>query len=673
MAKFGQGAAAGNAMPAAKSPQMTESQHDLAMQFLSQAMASAGDSGSPLAAFLTPLASAAIGKKATKLRDETKAAEASSISDILLGSMAPAGSGGVGGAGGAGVTPSRGAVTWDGGGVFASVEQQYGLPAGYLARTAQIESSMNPKAKNPRSSAGGLFQFIDSTAEQYGLSDRFDPAQATDAAARLATDNAAKLRRALGREPTAAELYLAHQQGAKGAATLLANPNAPASSIVGAAAVRLNGGSADMTAGQFANLWLEKFNSGYGGGAGGAPAPGIAAGQSAGASAAPGSAPTPAAAGPDRERAAQLLSIINHPGATAEQKSLAAQMLDRLMTPPDPMAAIKLESAQLELDQMKNPGAAAFTKGAPPGMMWADPSNPAAGLIPIPNYAPEVDPTSDQKNYEYYREQELQAGREPVSFNEWGLQSRRAGATTVNVGDGAPGLGKLSTDYGYVMDPETGLPVIDPGSGLPTAAPIPGSPAAQDISAAADQAGMRADQAMTSAVIVREDIARAKDQVLDAGMPVTGAVGSLLSNIGGTGAHDLQQTILTIQANVGFDRLQQMREASPTGGALGSITERELATLQAVMGSLAQSQSREQLLYNLDRLDRVYSAIMEKAAGYPNAAEFGFGGSGTAPGIPPAVDPSGAGLFQIGSRADYDALPSGADYIAPDGSRRRKP
>lgn len=144
--------------------------------------------------------------------------------------------------------------------MFGAYETQYGLPSGFLSRTAQIESAFNPMARNPNSSAGGLFQFIDSTAQQYGLEDRFDPAQATDAAARLARDNAAMLRRTLGREPTAAELYLAHQQGGGGASKLLANPNARAVDVVGVDAVRLNGGDENMTAGQFASKWLDKFD-----------------------------------------------------------------------------------------------------------------------------------------------------------------------------------------------------------------------------------------------------------------------------------------------------------------------------------------------------------------------------------------------------------------------------
>lgn len=147
---------------------------------------------------------------------------------------------------------------------FGDYERRYGLPAGYLRRTAQIESGLNPRAKNPRSSAGGLFQFIDSTARQYGLSNRYEPQQATDAASRLARDNRNYLRRKLGREPSAAELYLAHQQGAGGAYRLLRDPSARAADVVGMDAVRLNGGSADMTAGEFAGLWTGKFNRGYG-------------------------------------------------------------------------------------------------------------------------------------------------------------------------------------------------------------------------------------------------------------------------------------------------------------------------------------------------------------------------------------------------------------------------
>jgi hypothetical protein len=72
----------------------------------------------------------------------------------------------------------------------------------------------------------------------------------------------------------------------------------------------------------------------------------------------------------------------------------------------------------------------------------------------------------------------------------------------------------------------------------------------------------------------------------------------------------------TIGANMGFEQLQAMRAASPTGGALGNVTERELELLQAVQGSLQQSQSREQFQSNLlRRKERLLLTVSRSGAG----------------------------------------------------------
>lgn len=154
---------------------------------------------------------------------------------------------------------------------FSTLEAENGLPQGFLERTAFIESKGNPNAKNPNSSAGGLFQQTDANAKDYGVTDRFDPVQSTDGAVDFAVDNMRILTAALGREPTGAELYLAHQQGGSGARALLSNGNANVVDVLtpvykgnrerAAEAVRLNGGNVDMTAIEFASLWLDKFNN----------------------------------------------------------------------------------------------------------------------------------------------------------------------------------------------------------------------------------------------------------------------------------------------------------------------------------------------------------------------------------------------------------------------------
>lgn len=156
----------------------------------------------------------------------------------------------------------RGGITKgiDGGvrSTIVDAAQRHGVSEEAMLVTAWLESRGNPKAQNPKSSAGGLFQQIDSNAADYGVADRLDAKQSADGAARFMADNTRALRRVLGREPTTGELYLAHQQGPGGATKLLSNPDALAKDIVGLDAVRLNGGKADMTAGEFAGIWLKK-------------------------------------------------------------------------------------------------------------------------------------------------------------------------------------------------------------------------------------------------------------------------------------------------------------------------------------------------------------------------------------------------------------------------------
>lgn len=87
--------------------------------------------------------------------------------------------------------------------------------------------------------------------------------------------------------------------------------------------------------------------------------------------------------------------------------------------------------------------------------------------------------------------------------------------------------------------------------------------------------------------------------------PFTAGVGSWLSVIPGTPQKDLKETLNTIRANIGFDKLQDMRANSPTGGALGQVSEMENRLLQAVQGSVDQAQSPAQLAENLKTIQQL--------------------------------------------------------------------
>jgi len=89
----------------------------------------------------------------------------------------------------------------------------------------------------------------------------------------------------------------------------------------------------------------------------------------------------------------------------------------------------------------------------------------------------------------------------------------------------------------------------------------------------------------------------------------TGVAGKALKNVPGTPAKNLQETLMTVRSNVGFDTLQNMRQNSPTGGALGQVSDSENRLMQAVRGSLDQEQSTPQLVKNLQDLRKHFMNV----------------------------------------------------------------
>ena len=144
--------------------------------------------------------------------------------------------------------------------LFSSLEQRYGLPEGYLARTETLESDGGRLTYNKNSGAAGNFQFLPRYQKAYGITDPYDLRQSAEAAAKLAANNRVALQQKGIENPTAADLYAAHQQGATGYADLLRAGDKSAASVVGEKAVVLNGGKADMTAFDFANKITSKFS-----------------------------------------------------------------------------------------------------------------------------------------------------------------------------------------------------------------------------------------------------------------------------------------------------------------------------------------------------------------------------------------------------------------------------
>jgi hypothetical protein len=122
----------------------------------------------------------------------------------------------------------------------------------YRNITAQIESGGGTVPDRPGSQYHGTYQLGPGWGGTGTEEERF---------ARGTQDNFNTLRNNLGRDPTQGELYLAHQQGAGGALSLINNPDTPAGQLVPARHISANGGDPNAPASDFINKWASRYGA----------------------------------------------------------------------------------------------------------------------------------------------------------------------------------------------------------------------------------------------------------------------------------------------------------------------------------------------------------------------------------------------------------------------------
>lgn len=139
----------------------------------------------------------------------------------------------------------------------------------YAAGVKAIESHGDPNAVSP-TGYRGLYQFGPAEWAKYGskYGTITNPAAQEKAMFDYSADHYRQLVVSLGREPTASEMYLAHQQGVGGATALLTHPNTPAGELVPASHIRANGGDPRAPASRFVAKWASRFAAASGGSSG---------------------------------------------------------------------------------------------------------------------------------------------------------------------------------------------------------------------------------------------------------------------------------------------------------------------------------------------------------------------------------------------------------------------
>lgn len=147
------------------------------------------------------------------------------------------------------------------------------------------------------------------------------------------------------------------------------------------------------------------------------------------------------------------------------------------------------------------------------------------------------------------------------------------------------------------------------------------------LAAAQAKANQSNDSALQQqATMIANTQSALNDALAKTSMKTTGMIGAAtrgnsITHGAGSDALALENQIKTIQANLSFDALNQMRQASKTGGALGSITEKELDLLGSTVANLDPNMKASDLRHqlqkiqqHLDNLAQLNAAIQQQRA-----------------------------------------------------------
>ena len=169
-----------------------------------------------------------------------------------------------------------------------------------------------------------------------------------------------------------------------------------------------------------------------------------------------------------------------------------------------------------------------------------------------------------------YRARE--AGLQPGTEEYRNFMISNGGGVSVNVGGSSP-----APPSGYRN-------VFDDNGNLVSQEVIPGGPASQDAAAAGRAAEVAGGNAATATRVIQNAAQRARTAAQD--RMVGGLAGQLAAQNPGSQNAEVYRQVATLQSNAKIENLQAMRAASPTGGALGAVSDSENAMLGAKSGAI---------------------------------------------------------------------------------------
>jgi hypothetical protein len=127
-----------------------------------------------------------------------------------------------------------------------------GIPPELALRIANSESSNTPSAKNPRSTAGGLFQVVDQTWKDYkgAPGKKYNVDENIRVGTDIIADNLGRMKKLLNREPSFTDVYAAHYFGPTTARDVInASPSTPTDQLFDTKVLKANPNLQGKTAG----------------------------------------------------------------------------------------------------------------------------------------------------------------------------------------------------------------------------------------------------------------------------------------------------------------------------------------------------------------------------------------------------------------------------------------
>lgn len=218
--------------------------------------------------------------------------------------------------------------------------------------------------------------------------------------------------------------------------------------------------------------------------------------------------------------------------ATPAQSGIAEALFNNEIRQSDPAYQLDLQYKQAQLDALLNPQ---------PVM---------------------ADPTSAMQNYEYL----IAQGVDPAQAQTMAFGG---GGTSIN------NYGSIPSGYEIYQDPSTGATQMRP---------IPGSPQAMEQSMIGEKSELTSNQRDVVTDTIVSEAQKARDAAK--GFAATGVGNFVTGGVGFTPAADLNTYIQSLEAIASAENINAMRQASPTGGALGNTSDADLQLLKRKAGAL---------------------------------------------------------------------------------------